>query len=337
MTTTLRFGQRIGQRLGSLLAFSLLVAGPALAEDTKKTGETPQKTAKKKDLPKKKAPVKKIPRKPVETLQQRIDRLIGKLSAEEYEVREKAQKELLRIGRPALPSLRKAAQNSEDAEARSLAGETVELITKGNRRDADRERPNPRDGLRRPGERRGMPRRVPTPRPEELLKELQKQLPKGLGKAFERFFEKGKPGQDQERSGRFHSRVRVWSWTNVPRGPRLKGLAGRLGFKVGPTSAVLRAQLAIPRGQGLVINQVVPKGHGVANGVRLYDVVVAVDGRPVHSRRDLVKLADKGGKVEVYRQAKLIKLVLPPAPQAEKPAKKAKPAAKKSGEKERDF
>jgi len=318
-------------RTTTLLALSLTLTAPAavLAQDA------PKKTTKQ-DLPQKKAPAKR------ETLDQRIERLVRQLGDRKYDVRETAFDELLKVGRPALAALKQAAK-SPDPEVASAAAEAVELIEKGKTspRSAGPGESTPRRAPGQPGF-RGRRQPVPLPSREELFKELQKALPRDFGKAFQRFFKDAQPnGGDRERSGRLQPRVRVWTWTNAPRRPQLDGVAGQLGFKVGPTSGVVRAQLSIRKGEGLVVNQLVKDGFGAAHGLKLYDVLLTHDGRPLRTRKDLLTLAEKGGKLELYRKAKLVTLELPAAPKATtKPAGAPKPSAKPkkaSKSSERDF
>src|SRR5690606_5677502 len=57
---------------------------------------------------------------PAEALDARVERLVRQLGDRAYERREQAQRELVAIGRPALPALREAAK-SQDPEVASRA------------------------------------------------------------------------------------------------------------------------------------------------------------------------------------------------------------------------
>ncbi|RMG17821.1 MAG: PDZ domain-containing protein [Planctomycetota bacterium] len=286
-----------------------------------------------------------------ESLEQRIERLVSQLGAERYDEREAAQKELERIGRPALPALRKATK-SEDLEVASRAEAAVEAITKGSP-DPSESRPR-----RAPLPERDPFRPPPPPDMDEVFKELERQLPKGFGRIFRQFFPGGGDRDEAEKSedeargapGVPRSRVRTWTFTLGPDGRLrrqevggLSGLEARLGLSTGPTSAVLRAQLELPAGEGRVVNRLVPGGWAAEHGLQLYDVIVGVDGRAVRKATDLRPLLEKGCKVEVFRKAKLVALDLPPASEAReepgakeapKPAPKT-PAPPQKGE--RDF
>lgn len=69
---------------------------------------------------------------------ERIDRLIRDLGSDDFETREKATAELKKIGKPAVPALRKAAE-SDDAEVKLRAKKLLE--------DIEAEKPPPRRGV----------------------------------------------------------------------------------------------------------------------------------------------------------------------------------------------
>jgi hypothetical protein len=69
----------------------------------------------------------KPPPKPMPEQQKRIDQLIAQLGADGFDEREQAQKELEKIGLPALESLRKAAKNPEAEIARRAADLVMRL------------------------------------------------------------------------------------------------------------------------------------------------------------------------------------------------------------------
>ena len=62
-----------------------------------------------------------------------IARLIALLDADQFEIRERASRELVEIGIPALPALREACQH-QSAEVRGRAKSLVDLLTSGLRR-----------------------------------------------------------------------------------------------------------------------------------------------------------------------------------------------------------
>jgi HEAT repeat protein len=65
----------------------------------------------------------------------RLEELMRRLGDEDYERREKAARELVSLGRPALSRLRKARDDDEDAEVRRLAAHCVREIEKSLNRD----------------------------------------------------------------------------------------------------------------------------------------------------------------------------------------------------------
>ncbi|HXG61332.1 MAG TPA: PDZ domain-containing protein [Planctomycetota bacterium] len=69
----------------------------------------------------------------------RIEKLIQDLGAPEYEVREKAQKELVEIGSAALPALRKALEDS-DAERAHRARKAIDEIERRARKPGEGDR-----------------------------------------------------------------------------------------------------------------------------------------------------------------------------------------------------
>jgi hypothetical protein len=280
-----------------------------------------------------------------ETQQARIERLIQGLGADDPEVRDSSQKELESIGAPALSALEQATE-SDDPEVALRARESIDVIGAGGNRTQPR-----RDETRRPPQvpQPGQP--MPMPDMNELMRESMKQLQDQLPPEFRELFGEMFPGEeqqdpnaqrDEERNGSARPRVRVWSWNNQQPGQQgsrsRAGLEGELGIRGGRASAALRAQLEIKGNEGLVISKVYPGGWADAHGLRLYDVIVAIDGRSVRSARDLAPLREKACDVQLYRKAKLETVTLSaveieretrPAPT---PAPSPKDESKKDGE-----
>jgi len=67
------------------------------------------------------------PAPPPEDLKARIAKLVKELGADDWAARENASKELLKIGKPALPALKEAAQ-SKDAEVAARAKDAIEKL-----------------------------------------------------------------------------------------------------------------------------------------------------------------------------------------------------------------
>jgi 2-oxoisovalerate dehydrogenase E1 component len=78
-------------------------------------------------------------REPLAT-QEEIAKLILKLSHDKFITRESAQRDLLRIGKPALESLQKAIRNTTDPEVLRRAKEIVEQLDPGGARRAELEK-----------------------------------------------------------------------------------------------------------------------------------------------------------------------------------------------------
>jgi hypothetical protein len=301
----------VTKTLAVLTAMSLCVVAPAIAQDAK----------------------------PKETVAQKVERLIQELGADgegSYEVRESAQKQLEAIGRPALPALDKAAK-SKDLEVASRAGEAVAKIRKGKRGVKPPVEKAPQDELRR-----GPP--IPQPNMDEVMKELERQMPKGLGELFKQFFDNGesdKGEQDEERrpDGMPKPRIRTWTWQMGPNSGQAKknDPASALGLTTGPCSAALRSQLDIAKLEGRVINRVNAGGYAERHGLKLHDVIVAVDGRALRRTSDLLPLLEKACKVEVFRKAKLKTLQMPRAGSQAPKAKKGTEKQDSDGRKQRSF
>ena len=69
-----------------------------------------------------------------------------------------------------------------------------------------------------------------------------------------------------------------------------------IGISVGPADAVLRSQLRLPEGAGVVVTQVVPEGPAQQAGIETDDVLLSVNGKPVASGEDLDKVLGAAGK-----------------------------------------
>lgn len=75
-----------------------------------------------------------------------------------------------------------------------------------------------------------------------------------------------------------------------------------VGISVAPADGILRSQLRLPEGAGVVVTQVVPNGPAQQAGVRPHDILLAIDGEPVASGTDLdrlVRAAATRGAVQV--------------------------------------
>ncbi|MEZ6183795.1 MAG: hypothetical protein R3F62_02165 [Planctomycetota bacterium] len=234
-----------------------------------------------------------------------IDALVRQLGAESSDARDAAQAKLIELGQAAVPALRKATE-SEDLEVASRAREALAQI--GGQRDPV-ERPQP--------ERPELPPEMPQiPDMDRMLEELQKDLDQqmpDMGKLFEKLFEElQNPGQGNQGQDPNQGRMRVWTFNNQS-GGGFSGVSSRLGLALGSPSAALRAQLGIEDRAGLVVNQVLAGGWAEQHGIQLYDVLVRRDGRALKTMNDLNPLLEQGGKLELYRKAKLESVTIPGA------------------------
>lgn len=303
-------------------------------------------------------------------LQAKISRLVDGLAADSFKVRESSFDQLVAIGPPALPAL-EAAKKSEDPEVSAAASEAMAAIRARHRIAPPRSQEPPRapqsegEGL----ERAPLPQALPGR--EEMLEQLQKQFPE-MKQLLERFQEGnsqlrlldpndplfkdffggenpfGELFGEQEDQGQApapRTRSRVFTWSNVP---QPSGPAGRLGLRLRSASPVLRSQLSIPEGQGLVVHQLAPRSFAATQGIQQYDLLLEANGKPIRGENDLIPVVAKGGQLTVLRQAKRQVLNLAPAPQQaagprprilrrapEAPKKPAEPAPKSDDQ--RDF
>ena len=92
------------------------------------------------------------------------------------------------------------------------------------------------------------------------------------------------PGQVPADSG-FHQ----ISPDHVPLGKEWIGIVGR------SVPGALRAHLPIKDGQGYLIEEVAPEGPAAKAGLKKYDIVLSVNGKPVNETMDLIKLVNAHG------------------------------------------
>ena len=63
-----------------------------------------------------------------------------------------------------------------------------------------------------------------------------------------------------------------------------------IGVTTGPASAALRAQLALPRNQGIVVRSITPDSPAAKSGLRTNDLLLSVDETILSKPRDLSRL-----------------------------------------------
>lgn len=275
------------------------------------------------------------------------DRLIGELGADDVGKRDDAQKKLESLGKKALPALEKAEKESPDAEIRARAHEAILAIRKGkgDPSDAKPEKDQEREGPPLPPERRFGPRppRAPQqngedeeqgPGMDDFMKlfggdsndPMMKQLPK----IFEHL-QRQMRGLDEEfnkelrRPNGQRGNMRVFTFNARSKTPTEE----RLGIAVDPTPPALQAQLDLsPTDGGVLVNELDANGPAWKAGLKLYDVVLSIDGKAVRSPDDLASLGTKDAKVEILRKAKKETLLVHAQDAADKPAPETKPEPK---------
>lgn len=88
------------------------------------------------------------------------------------------------------------------------------------------------------------------------------------------------------------------------------------GAQLGPVPGVLRTQLAIPEGQGVVVESVREGSTAAAAGLKKHDVILEIDGAKVAGPADVRTLLKRDSKVKALRGGK--EETLQPAPPRQK-------------------
>lgn len=280
------------------------------------------------------------------------ERLVADLGADDVNKRDEAQKKLEALGKKALPALEKAEKESKDAEVRARAHEAILSIRKarGETPDAKPEKDEEREGPQLPPERRFAPRggmpRLPQGGEDQELNELFKMFEgggdmKALSKIFEQL-QKQMRGMDEEfqkelkrpRNGPNMNRpnMRVFQFGARPKTPAEE----KLGVTLDAPPPALQAQLELsPTDGGLIVDELTANGPAWKAGLKLYDIVLKIDGNAVRSPADLKGLGEKDAKVEVIRKAKRETIVVHGAP-ADDAEPKADEKPEKRDEKKED-
>jgi PDZ domain-containing protein len=89
------------------------------------------------------------------------------------------------------------------------------------------------------------------------------------------------------------------------------------GAQLAPVPDVLRSQLSIPEGQGVVVEAIREGSTGAAAGLKKHDVILEIDGKKVASPADVRTLLKRDSKVKALRGGKEQTLEPAPAPQKE--------------------
>ena len=284
------------------------------------------------------------------------EKLIADLGADDVNKRDEAQKKLESLGRKALPALEKAEKESKDAEVRARAHEAIIAIRKarGEAPDGKDEKDEERQGPQLPPERRFAPRVRPMqpgqePDLDELFKMFEGQGQNGemkaLGKILEQL-QKQMRGMDEEFQKELkrprgngpgnqgnNGNMRVFQFGVRPRTP----VETRLGATLDPTPPALQAQLDLGATEGgLLVNELAANGPAWKAGLKLYDVILKVDGNAVRSPADLRGLGEKDAKIEILRKAKKETIVVRGQSDETPEAKPAEPPAEKKDDNKKE-
>ncbi|MBI3725308.1 PDZ domain-containing protein [bacterium] len=267
-----------------------------------------------------------------EKVSQEVEKLISDLGNDDYQKRDQAQRKLEGLGRKALPALRKAELESKDAEVRARAHEAIAAIEKASpgrsAPPADREK----SGELEPNQPKVEPPpeepQVPGLDPNDFLRDFDRGMPDAMKKLLERvrkqFDELDRQFDERNRHG---PGVRTFRFGVRPRTPAEE----KLGLTLEPPSPALRSQLDLsPTDAGVLVDELTVNGRAWKAGLKLYDVVTSIDGKPVRTANDLSDLGSREAKLEVIRKAKKETILVHPAdavspdkaPPDDKPEKK---------------
>jgi membrane-associated protease RseP (regulator of RpoE activity) len=90
-----------------------------------------------------------------------------------------------------------------------------------------------------------------------------------------------------------------------------------IGVSVTPVEPALRDQLRIPADEGLLATDVVAEGPGAKAGLKVNDILLTMDGKPLKDQPTLVDLVQKNGEksvaVEILREGSRQRIELTPA------------------------
>lgn len=91
-----------------------------------------------------------------------------------------------------------------------------------------------------------------------------------------------------------------------------------IGVRCTELPPLLQAQLDLPDGQGVLVDHVVPESPAAQAGLKVYDVIAAVDGTPIADTQALAaavgRVGDREVKIEYLRAGRKQTLAVKPAP-----------------------
>ena len=94
-------------------------------------------------------------------------------------------------------------------------------------------------------------------------------------------------------------------WRAVPQGGfGVFGLEVVAGAQLSPVPDVLRSQLSIPEGQGVVVEQIREGSTAAAAGLKRHDVILEIDGNKIKGLADVRAFLKRDSKVKALRGGK---------------------------------
>jgi membrane-associated protease RseP (regulator of RpoE activity) len=130
---------------------------------------------------------------------------------------------------------------------------------------------------------------------DELVKEMARNTPGADADTLKRLHEQVQnmpPGQRKNMLRQMQYRRKMATMGQPPGGGRMApgfawpGRDARLGVRVDPPSDELAEQLDLPKGQGLVVREVVPESAAAKAGIKSHDILLELNGKAVANRVD---------------------------------------------------
>ncbi|RKY19295.1 MAG: hypothetical protein DRP63_00845 [Planctomycetota bacterium] len=270
-------------------------------------------------------------------LQARIEQLVKQLGDEDFQKREDAMEELVKIGDAAVEALKKAAK-SEDPEVAWRAKEALNrILRKKESHSWQRQKPVDPFGHLPRGFDKVLPEPLP-PLPNEDLdfekwEEWARQMLKRMDREFKdmeqwrRDFEKrmrdllkrsptAKPDKQADKrvkqrgermvvivgpNGKMHIRRYVWRNGRLVEKveKELPTPLAVLGADLVPVPDFLRYHLKLQKGEGLLVQSLEEDSVLKKAGLQRGDIILSVDGKPIHSQDEFAGAIEGKDKVRL--------------------------------------
>ncbi len=228
-----------------------------------------------------------------------IDRLVQDLGAADSSTRDRAEAELRKLGKDAVPALREAAR-SDNAERAMKARELLLELAKEQRRPEQGRSPAPRmailyedwtQGIRfvrkpdgaveftAPEKDDSSGRREYRTYRASSMDEFKKKYPQISAKYdLDKLMTlRDVPDGDRE--------LREWLGLAEPPDGKDESEGRRFGIHVSPVGPALAAQLGLQHGEGLVVRQVETGSLAETSGVKRHDVITALNGEKTRTSK----------------------------------------------------